>query len=123
MRGLLRTAEEQNSELAEQLKNANATVDQYRAVVLTLEDSLKKEKEVGTATYRLNGGLLSEVIMTYSTKSFILQLKAVSTMQLPEQHFNYYILLRFTCYFPANTGKNIQINIVNDSKQIVQLLK
>ncbi|CAB1460394.1 unnamed protein product, partial [Pleuronectes platessa] len=45
VRGLLRTAEEQNSELAEQLKNANATVDQYRAVVLTLEDSLKKEKE------------------------------------------------------------------------------
>uniref|UniRef100_A0A3Q3IUV0 Nucleoprotein TPR n=1 Tax=Monopterus albus TaxID=43700 RepID=A0A3Q3IUV0_MONAL len=42
----LRTAEEQNSELAEQLKNANATVEQYRAVVLTLEDSLKKEKEI-----------------------------------------------------------------------------
>lgn len=46
LKGLLRTAEEQNNELAEQLKNANATVEQYRAVVLTLEDSLKKEKEV-----------------------------------------------------------------------------
>lgn len=46
LKGLLRSAEEQNSELAEQLKNANATVEQYRAVVLTLEDSLKKEKEV-----------------------------------------------------------------------------
>ncbi len=46
MKGLLRTAEEQNGELAEQLKNANVTVEQYRAVVLTLEDSLKKEKEV-----------------------------------------------------------------------------
>nr|XP_019964353.1 PREDICTED: nucleoprotein TPR-like isoform X2 [Paralichthys olivaceus] len=45
VKGLLRTAEEQNSELAEQLKNANTTVEQYRAVVLTLEDSLKKEKE------------------------------------------------------------------------------
>uniref|UniRef100_A0A3Q3LWT1 Translocated promoter region a, nuclear basket protein n=1 Tax=Mastacembelus armatus TaxID=205130 RepID=A0A3Q3LWT1_9TELE len=45
VKGLLRTAEEQNSELAEQLKNANSTVEQYRAVVLTLEDSLKKEKE------------------------------------------------------------------------------
>uniref|UniRef100_A0A8D0B051 Translocated promoter region, nuclear basket protein n=1 Tax=Sander lucioperca TaxID=283035 RepID=A0A8D0B051_SANLU len=45
LKGLLRTAEEQNNELAEQLKNANATVEQYRAVVLTLEDSLKKEKE------------------------------------------------------------------------------
>lgn len=46
MRGLLRTAEEKNSELEEQLKNANTSVEQYRAVVLTLEDSLKKEKEV-----------------------------------------------------------------------------
>uniref|UniRef100_A0AAQ6AH46 Nucleoprotein TPR n=1 Tax=Amphiprion ocellaris TaxID=80972 RepID=A0AAQ6AH46_AMPOC len=46
VKGLLRSAEEQNSELAEQLKNANTTVEQYRAVVLTLEDSLKKEKEV-----------------------------------------------------------------------------
>uniref|UniRef100_UPI0037E77C1F nucleoprotein TPR isoform X2 n=1 Tax=Semicossyphus pulcher TaxID=241346 RepID=UPI0037E77C1F len=45
VKGLLRAAEEQNGELAEQLKNANATVEQYRAVVLTLEDSLKKEKE------------------------------------------------------------------------------
>ncbi|XP_077471090.1 nucleoprotein TPR-like [Stigmatopora argus] len=41
----LNAAEEQNNKLAEQLKNANTTVDQYRAVVLTLEDSLKNEKE------------------------------------------------------------------------------
>ncbi|XP_028328136.1 nucleoprotein TPR-like [Gouania willdenowi] len=46
VKNLLRTAEEQNSELTEQLKNANATVEQYRSVVLTLEDSLKKEKEL-----------------------------------------------------------------------------
>ncbi|XP_078120990.1 nucleoprotein TPR-like [Sander vitreus] len=45
LKGLLHAAEEQNNELAEQLKNASATVEQYRAVVLTLEDSLKKEKE------------------------------------------------------------------------------
>ncbi|XP_039999046.1 nucleoprotein TPR isoform X2 [Xiphias gladius] len=45
VKGLLHTAEEKNSELVEQLKNANSTVEQYRAVVLTLEDSLKKEKE------------------------------------------------------------------------------
>ncbi|XP_029309267.1 nucleoprotein TPR-like, partial [Cottoperca gobio] len=45
VKSLLRTAEELNGEIAEQLKNANATVEQYRAVVLTLEDSLKKEKE------------------------------------------------------------------------------
>ena len=48
VKGHLRTSEEQNSELAEQLKNATATVEQYRTVVLTLEDSLKKEKEVTT---------------------------------------------------------------------------
>lgn len=46
VRGLLRSVEEKNSELEEQLKNANATVEQYRSVVLTLEDSLKREKEV-----------------------------------------------------------------------------
>lgn len=46
VKGLLRTAEEQKAELAEQLKNANTSVEQYRAVVLTLEDSLQKEKEV-----------------------------------------------------------------------------
>lgn len=45
-KGLLCTAEEQKSELAEHLKNANAIVEQYRAMVLTLEDNLKKEKEV-----------------------------------------------------------------------------
>uniref|UniRef100_A0A3B3W1N4 Translocated promoter region, nuclear basket protein n=1 Tax=Poecilia latipinna TaxID=48699 RepID=A0A3B3W1N4_9TELE len=45
LKAQLRSAEEQNAELAEQLKNANATVEQYRSVVLTLEDSLKKEKE------------------------------------------------------------------------------
>ncbi|XP_019724832.1 nucleoprotein TPR-like isoform X2 [Hippocampus comes] len=42
----LNAAEEQNSKLTEQLTNANATVEQYRAVVLTLEDSLKNEKEL-----------------------------------------------------------------------------
>ncbi|XP_077393151.1 nucleoprotein TPR-like [Festucalex cinctus] len=40
----LTAAEEQNNKLEEQLKNANATVEQYRAVVLTLEDSLKNDK-------------------------------------------------------------------------------
>lgn len=50
MKGLLQSAEEQNTELTEQLKNANATVEQYRSVVLTLEDSLKKEKEVFLVT-------------------------------------------------------------------------
>uniref|UniRef100_A0A8C7YYH4 Nucleoprotein TPR n=1 Tax=Oryzias sinensis TaxID=183150 RepID=A0A8C7YYH4_9TELE len=46
LKGLLRSAEEQSTELAEQLKTANSTVEQYRSVVLALEDSLKKEKEV-----------------------------------------------------------------------------
>uniref|UniRef100_A0A671VD53 Translocated promoter region, nuclear basket protein n=1 Tax=Sparus aurata TaxID=8175 RepID=A0A671VD53_SPAAU len=51
-RELLRSSEQaplrasvRSPELIEQLKNANANVEQYRAVVLTLEDSLKKEKE------------------------------------------------------------------------------
>lgn len=38
--------EEKIVELTEQLQNANANVEQYRAVVLTLEETLKKEKEV-----------------------------------------------------------------------------
>uniref|UniRef100_A0AAX7SUZ0 Nucleoprotein TPR n=1 Tax=Astatotilapia calliptera TaxID=8154 RepID=A0AAX7SUZ0_ASTCA len=38
--------EEKKSELEEQLKSANASVEQYRSVVLTLEDSLEKEKEL-----------------------------------------------------------------------------
>lgn len=46
VKGHLRSAEEQIGELTEQIKNANASVEQYRAVVLALEDSLKKEKEV-----------------------------------------------------------------------------
>uniref|UniRef100_A0A669BCQ1 Nucleoprotein TPR n=1 Tax=Oreochromis niloticus TaxID=8128 RepID=A0A669BCQ1_ORENI len=46
VKGLLRSVEEKKSELEEQLKSANASVEQYRSVVLTLEDSLEKEKEV-----------------------------------------------------------------------------
>lgn len=46
VKGLLHTAEQHNSELADQLKTANSSVEHYRVVVLTLEESLKKEKEV-----------------------------------------------------------------------------
>lgn len=46
VKGLLHSVEEKKSELEEQLKSANASVEQYRSVVLTLEDSLEKEKEV-----------------------------------------------------------------------------
>ncbi|XP_061747344.1 nucleoprotein TPR-like isoform X1 [Nerophis ophidion] len=45
VKGHLRAAEDQSNKLSEQLNIANASVEQYRAVVLTLEDSLKKEKE------------------------------------------------------------------------------
>ncbi|CAL8236691.1 unnamed protein product, partial [Boreogadus saida] len=41
----LRGAEEQTGELKEQLRSATASVEQYKAVVLSLEDSLKKEKQ------------------------------------------------------------------------------
>uniref|UniRef100_A0AAX7TDA3 Nucleoprotein TPR n=1 Tax=Astatotilapia calliptera TaxID=8154 RepID=A0AAX7TDA3_ASTCA len=46
VKGLLHSVEEKKSELEEQLKSANASVEQYRSVVLTLEDSLEKEKEL-----------------------------------------------------------------------------
>ncbi|XP_008332910.1 nucleoprotein TPR-like isoform X1 [Cynoglossus semilaevis] len=46
VKGLLHTAEEQNSELKEQLKIANTSVEQYRALVLALEDTVKEEKEI-----------------------------------------------------------------------------
>lgn len=46
VKSLLHTAEQHNSELADQLKTANSSVEHYRVVVLTLEESLKKEKEV-----------------------------------------------------------------------------
>uniref|UniRef100_A0A8D2ZH92 Nucleoprotein TPR n=1 Tax=Scophthalmus maximus TaxID=52904 RepID=A0A8D2ZH92_SCOMX len=46
LKGILRTAEEQNSELTEQLRVANATVAQYRGVVLTLEENLRNEQQV-----------------------------------------------------------------------------
>ncbi|KAM3865905.1 nucleoprotein TPR-like [Diretmus argenteus] len=46
VKGRLRAVEERCSGLAEQLKNANTTVEKYKAVVLSLEDSLKKEKQL-----------------------------------------------------------------------------
>lgn len=46
VKGHLHTTEQKNAELTEQLKNANGHVEQYRVVVLTLEETLKKEKEV-----------------------------------------------------------------------------
>lgn len=42
----LHTTEQKNAELREQLKNNNANMERYRLVVLTLEETLKKEKEV-----------------------------------------------------------------------------
>lgn len=46
MKGHLHTTEQRNTELTEQLKNANGTVEHYRMLVLALEETLKKEKEV-----------------------------------------------------------------------------
>lgn len=42
----LHTTEQKNAELTEQLNIANANVENYRVVVLTLEETLKEEKEV-----------------------------------------------------------------------------
>ncbi|MBN3321592.1 TPR protein, partial [Atractosteus spatula] len=46
LRGRLRQAEEQSGDLKERLKNATSNVEQYRAMVLSLEESLSKEKQV-----------------------------------------------------------------------------
>lgn len=46
VKGHLHTTEQKNAELTEQLKNANGNVEHYRVVVLTLEETLKREKEV-----------------------------------------------------------------------------
>lgn len=46
VKGQLHTTEQKNAELTEQLKNTNANLERYRVVVLTLEETLKREKEV-----------------------------------------------------------------------------
>ncbi|XP_061097242.1 nucleoprotein TPR [Conger conger] len=45
LRSRLRQAEEQNGDLRERLASATKNVEQYRAMVLTLEESLSKEKQ------------------------------------------------------------------------------
>lgn len=42
----LRQAEEQVNDLKERLKTSSSNVEQYRAMVTSLEDSLNKEKQV-----------------------------------------------------------------------------
>lgn len=42
----LRQAEEQVNDLKERLKTSASNVEQYRAMVTSLEDSLNKEKQV-----------------------------------------------------------------------------
>ncbi|XP_066548647.1 nucleoprotein TPR isoform X2 [Amia ocellicauda] len=46
LRSSLKKTEEQNGDLRERLKNATSNVEQYRAMVLSLEESLNKEKQV-----------------------------------------------------------------------------
>lgn len=46
VKGQLHNTEQKNAELTEQLKNTNANLERYRVVVLTLEETVKKEKEV-----------------------------------------------------------------------------
>lgn len=46
LRACLQQAEEQNSDLNERLKNANTNLEQYRSMVLSLEESVNKEKQV-----------------------------------------------------------------------------
>ncbi|XP_067846585.1 translocated promoter region b, nuclear basket protein isoform X3 [Heptranchias perlo] len=46
LRSLLRQAEEQANDLTERLKTTTSNVEQYRDIVLSLEESLSKEKQV-----------------------------------------------------------------------------
>ncbi|XP_061093863.1 translocated promoter region b, nuclear basket protein isoform X2 [Conger conger] len=46
VRARLRQAEEQSGDMKERLKSASNNVEQYRAMVLSLEESLSKEKQV-----------------------------------------------------------------------------
>ncbi|XP_052470885.1 nucleoprotein TPR isoform X1 [Carassius gibelio] len=47
LRACLQQAEEQNSDLKERLKNVNTNLEQYRSLVLSLEESVNKEKQLG----------------------------------------------------------------------------
>lgn len=89
VKGLLRSAEEQNGELAEQLKNANASVEQYRAVVLTLEDSLKKEKEVLLFVYLY---VLFYNMQSKTSKAYVANGKKIWSCI-------YFLLLKFVKFF------------------------
>ncbi|TRY56833.1 hypothetical protein DNTS_004104 [Danionella cerebrum] len=46
LRARLQQAEEQNSDLKEQLKNTTTNVEQYRSMVVSLEESVNKEKQL-----------------------------------------------------------------------------
>ncbi|XP_043117020.1 LOW QUALITY PROTEIN: nucleoprotein TPR [Puntigrus tetrazona] len=46
LRARLQQAEEQNSDLKERLKNTTTNLEQYRSVVLSLEESVNKEKQL-----------------------------------------------------------------------------
>lgn len=46
LRACLQQAEDQNSDLKERLKTTTTSVEQYRSMVLSLEESLNKEKQV-----------------------------------------------------------------------------
>ena len=48
LRGRLRQAETQAEELAEQLRTATSSKEQYRAMAQSLEESMDKEKQVRT---------------------------------------------------------------------------
>uniref|UniRef100_A0A8C9V0G5 Nucleoprotein TPR n=1 Tax=Scleropages formosus TaxID=113540 RepID=A0A8C9V0G5_SCLFO len=56
----LRQAEEQAGDLKERLMNATNNVEQYRAMVLSLEESLSKEKQVAEQTRSVIEGRLKE---------------------------------------------------------------
>lgn len=63
----LRQAEEQVGDLTERLENTTSNVEQYRAMVLSLEESLSKEKQVYTSSSAL---LINEILALMPHYSF-----------------------------------------------------
>lgn len=51
LRARLQQTEDQNSDLQERLKSAQNNLEEYRTMVLSLEDYISKDKQVGLAAF------------------------------------------------------------------------
>uniref|UniRef100_A0A8D3CA17 Translocated promoter region a, nuclear basket protein n=2 Tax=Scophthalmus maximus TaxID=52904 RepID=A0A8D3CA17_SCOMX len=85
LKGILRTAEEQNSELTEQLRVANATVAQYRGVVLTLEENLRNEQQVRLESQDVQKDLERRIVEVETVMQQELDKRVKSELALEKQ--------------------------------------